>query len=87
MNAKTFVSNAEGQTERIEITELERAAGRTVRIMFETKDDLVLYMDEKGNVLASFYGRDGLQKTVTISSKIWHALGGRVLDGNETEEV
>jgi len=64
MNARTFVSNINGVTQRIEITELEKSSGRTVRIMFDSEDaenlgqpldDVVLSIDIDGNVRIVFY--------------------------------
>ncbi len=56
MNAKTFVSNAEGFIEPIEITELEKSSGLTLRIMFTPfKDDVTIFMDKEGRVWVQFY--------------------------------
>jgi hypothetical protein len=64
MNAKTFVSNAEGAVEHIEITELETSGGRTVRIMFDShRDDIRIYKGVEGRIWVAFY-KDGGREIV-----------------------
>ncbi len=60
MNAKTFVSNAEGDAQRMEVTELERG-GRSVRIMFQDArmDDVRLTLDDEGRVWVKFFEKGG----------------------------
>ena len=69
MNARTFVSNAEGQVQRIEITELELAAGRTVRIMFDdaSLDDIRLHLGPEGRVWVHFYKKGGREIIEAVS--------------------
>lgn len=70
MNAKTFVSNAEGDVQPIEITELETSSGRTVRIMFEDgrMDDIRLQLHD-GRVWVSFYKKGGELVETIVGSK------------------
>ena len=78
MNARTFVSNAEGDVELIEITELETSSGRIVRIMFEDKrmDDIRLSLDGEGKVKVKFFKEDGEPVNMVVGhhSIVWEVI-------------
>lgn len=94
MNAKTFISNAEGVVEPIEITELETSSGRTVRIMFnaDQMDDVRLHLGKEGRVWISFYKKGGREIVDAIGSHLdplvaeW-GKGKEVSNGGTAEEV
>lgn len=83
MNAKTFVSNAEGEIQGIEITELETAAGRTVRIMFEDvrMDDVRITLSKDGRVRLSFY----TPVTEAASREVVHIVGSKHIGWDRSE--
>ena len=74
MNARTFVSNVEGDVQRIEITELETSLGREVRIMFEDgrMDDVRISLSKDGRVHIRFFAKGGKPVAYVVGH---HSIG------------